>query len=312
MEPYREKISPFDVRYPIRLFRRSSMDEYVHIHPHWHEEYEILLILKGKGTQQIGPHLLSFGEGDLLPIPCGAVHSTYTDREVENEILVITFPWDFPAPGMLHGPELLTLNRFRDGARMPAVIHGSEDPTGILSDLLLGMEREWLGGVSGWELLIRARLLEWIVQADRRWCYRDERKTSSGDSSVRDAEDSAAAAMIAAETAQGQKDRTRDALRKVFELIDDRYGQILRASEAARSACLSVSQLERLFKAHTGRGFVQYLTRYRIAKVCERLHEDKSLTEIALSCGFGSLSTFSRAFHKARGMSPSDLRRLID
>jgi AraC-like DNA-binding protein len=303
-EPFREQIQNDNIRYPLRIFRRSSMEEYVFVHPHWHDEFEILLVLKGSGSQQIGPHVFPFAQGDILPIPCGAVHSTYTDQDQDNEMLVFTFPWDFPAPGLLSGPELRHLNRFRDGVGMPVVIHETEPDGTLLADLLLRMEREKRDALPGWELMIRARLLEWAMTVmrlgGRRIRWENETGLVKGsDPDMRAFQDEDEVRSTVA----------HDMLRKVFDWIDREYAGPLRVKEAARTACLSVSQLERLFRAHTGRGFLQYLNRYRILKACERIPTGESLTQIALGCGFGSLSSFSRAFRRVRGMAPSALRR---
>lgn len=305
-QPFREQIQNDNARYPLRVFRRSSMEEYVFVHPHWHDEFEILLVLKGSGTQQIGPHVFPFTQGDILPIPCGAVHSTYTDRDQENEMLVFTFPWDFPAPGLLNGPELRHMNRFRDGDGIPVVIHGTDKDGTLLADLLLQMEREKQGALSGWELMVRAKLLEWAMNV-----MRLGRNGACWACGVRPVQDMGLDSDLPA-FQDGLADGSamiHDTLRTVFDWIDREYANPLRVKEAARTACLSVSQLERLFRAHTGRGFLQYLNRYRILKACERIPTGESLTQIALGCGFGSLSSFSRTFRRVKGMAPSALRK---
>jgi len=310
MEPFREKVVPTESRYPLRLFTRSSMNEYIHVHPHWHDEYEILLIHRGCGIQQIGPLVFPFTEGDILPIPSGAVHSTYTDTNCGNEILVLTFPRDFPGSGLLHFPEQRTLDRFYEGITAPPVIHPSDDPENHLHRLLTDMEAEWQGKSPARELLIRARLLEWIAALERlstagechpstngradagRTPQTTERGFPNSDPEFRHREDA----------------RIKETLRRTFDRIDAEYDSSFRVADAAREACLSVSQFERLFKAHTGQTFLQYLNRYRVHKACERLDTGDTLTEIAFSCGFGSLATFTRVFRQIKGMPPSRVR----
>ncbi len=313
-EAFREQIHNDNIRYPLRIFRRSSMEEYVFVHPHWHDEFEILMVLKGSGTQQIGPHVFPFAEGDILPISCGAVHSTYTDRDQENELLVVTFPWDFPAPGLLNGPELRHMNRFRDGEGIPAVIHETDRYGSSLTALLLEMEREKQAALPGWELMARAKLLEWAMTLMRLGMNRNlqesgKRMDPDGKQRQINAQGMELGRYALTNENTGQSAMVHDTLRKVFDWIDREYAQPLRVKEASRIACLSVSQLERLFRTHTGRGFLQYLNRYRILKACERISTGESLTQIALGCGFGSLSSFSRAFRRVKGMAPSALRR---
>ena len=299
MEPFHETIRHADARYPLRVFTRSSVQEHVYAHPHWHAEYEILLIRKGSGTQQTGAHISSFGAGDILPIPCNAVHATYTDEWRDNEILVITFPWDFPWPGLSTGVEHQLLRRFQAGGGMPAVIHPQDDPDGILRGLLEDVAAEWAGAVPGRELLVRARMLELVVRMARVW--QGGGTDPAGGRSL-DGE-AASPAGIAREA------RIRTMLQVVFDRIDRDFSKPLRVADAAKTASLSVSQLERLFRTHTGQTFSQYLNRYRVVRAMGLFDTDATMTEIALSCGFETLSSFSRAFRRIKGVAPSVLRR---
>ena len=53
----------------------------------------------------------------------------------------------------------------------------------------------------------------------------------------------------------------------------------------------------------------EYLTGFRIRQACNLLeHSDLSITAIANSVGFENNLYFSKAFHKAKGMSPKNYR----
>ena len=65
-----------------------------------------------------------------------------------------------------------------------------------------------------------------------------------------------------------------------------------------------------LFFELTGDSFTQYLKNYRLDTAAERVrNESAKISEIAVECGFGNLSYFSRSFCKRFGMSPSEYRR---
>ena len=81
---------------------------------------------------------------------------------------------------------------------------------------------------------------------------------------------------------------------------------LLRLADAVH---LSPSYLSAVFSAQVGCAFVPYLTRLRIEKAQQRLiATDDSVTEIALDCGFGSFSSFSRAFRRFTGRSAGEFR----
>lgn len=79
--------------------------------------------------------------------------------------------------------------------------------------------------------------------------------------------------------------------------------------EVAAQLNMSESWLRSRFRKTFGLGLGEYLRNLRlqesVAMIC---HSQASLTEIALSCGFGSSSAFSRAFRNWAGMGPRAFR----
>ena len=99
-------------------------------------------------------------------------------------------------------------------------------------------------------------------------------------------------------------------LSSVFQLVGERYREEgLSVKQAAENASLSVSHFCRLFKRTTGMGFHEYLLRYRLSRAEQLFSSGLALSEIAFSCGFGSLSAFTRAFKKWRGRPPGRARK---
>jgi AraC-like DNA-binding protein len=83
----------------------------------------------------------------------------------------------------------------------------------------------------------------------------------------------------------------------------------LDAAGVARAAGVSERQLQLLFE-RDGKTFTAYLTRRRLEEVRAALARPgvRSVTELAIICGFGSVPTFYRAFRRAYGAPPGDLR----
>jgi transcriptional regulator GlxA family with amidase domain len=62
-----------------------------------------------------------------------------------------------------------------------------------------------------------------------------------------------------------------------------------------------------LFKQHTGETPMNYIIRLRIDKAKQMLlRQQASTTQVALECGFTSLSHFSNVFKKLTGKSPRE------
>ena len=85
--------------------------------------------------------------------------------------------------------------------------------------------------------------------------------------------------------------------------------QITLDDVCSRLSC-SRSQISHTFKKHTGKSFRQYLNEVRIEDAKTLLRYSKlSVTEIALSVGFGDSTYFSNLFTKYTAQSPAAYRR---
>lgn len=88
--------------------------------------------------------------------------------------------------------------------------------------------------------------------------------------------------------------------------IDDRLLQIRDLKEVSDAFGYSQSYLSRLFSRETGESLHKYYTKKKWQKVTELLTEgDYSITEIAEIMLYESIHSFSRAFRKEFGVSPS-------
>ena len=77
----------------------------------------------------------------------------------------------------------------------------------------------------------------------------------------------------------------------------------------ATDVCLSRSQLNRRIKAITGVTTQQYVNRIRLEQARELLADPLlQVSEVAYKCGFDDVASFSRAFRRTFGMSPSQHR----
>lgn len=94
---------------------------------------------------------------------------------------------------------------------------------------------------------------------------------------------------------------------KTLEHIHIHLGRKLSVAELAGVAHMSVSYFTRVFKQETGETPLAYLKRVRMDRVKKLLMAGgKSITEIALECGFGSSAYLSASFGRMYGMTPTD------
>lgn len=102
---------------------------------------------------------------------------------------------------------------------------------------------------------------------------------------------------------------TDDRLLKVIVQIESALEEPLSRRDLAAMAGLSVRQLERLFVMHLGQTIGQVYLGIRFDQAGVLLTRTSlPITAIALACGFRSSSSFSRAFARRTGASPSHYR----
>ncbi|MGF6566606.1 helix-turn-helix domain-containing protein [Kosakonia cowanii] len=99
------------------------------------------------------------------------------------------------------------------------------------------------------------------------------------------------------------------ALRNVLEYIEAHLGEPLLLCDLAAQVSLSEYHFARMFRQSMGVAPHQFVMQRRMARAkALLLSSNRSLTDIALACGFNSASHFSNRFKAAKGITPSQLR----
>lgn len=97
---------------------------------------------------------------------------------------------------------------------------------------------------------------------------------------------------------------------RVIDYLRGNLDRQVKLAELANVACFSEFHFHRIFTAVAGETLNNFTTRLRLEKAARLLrYSEKSLTDIALDCGFSSSATFSRAFRGGYDTSPSQFRK---
>ena len=97
---------------------------------------------------------------------------------------------------------------------------------------------------------------------------------------------------------------------RAVDLIHSRFQDDLSLDDLARAAAMSRFHFLRCFKAHVGTTPYAYLLQVRLRTATTWLRSSsRSITDIALACGFTSPGRFSEAFRRQYHCSPSAYRR---
>ena len=120
----------------------------------------------------------------------------------------------------------------------------------------------------------------------------------------------AAAAAGPIETAHFEG-KARDArVRKALAALGGSLGETVSMTAVAARAGLSVRNMNRLFLEELGLTPRQVLIQMRMGRARELLLDGAPVTQVALDCGYRSLSRFITTFRQLTGQVPSEFRRL--
>ena len=256
-------------------------DEYEDYPAHWHTNPEIIMPTENIYTVEC----YTLREGDIVLICPGCIHTLYAPEKGRR----IIFQADInPLRFMKEIETLVTIIS-------PLIVITPEDFPSIydkVKSLLLEIKNEYLSSSTSFsEVSIYSKTLEIITLIGR------------------------------SRAAAGMETPSPDAPRKQEEYIEKfieicNYISAHCSDELNLEAVASMSgfskfYFSRLFKQFTNVSFYKYVNQKRIEKAAEMLAEPNiSITNVALSCGFESLSSFIRMFKIVKGCTPTEFRNM--
>jgi AraC family transcriptional regulator len=102
----------------------------------------------------------------------------------------------------------------------------------------------------------------------------------------------------------------KERIARVVSYIRDNYHKTITLGELADIAHFSLYHFSRLFTSFQGMPPMKYVNKVRLEKAAALLiNNDLSISEIAFSCGFESLSSFNTQFKKHYCDTPSGIRK---
>lgn len=272
---------------PVSVYMTDFSDQnYRAVRWHWHEDFQICLVIKGRIRFQSAGRSYLVDSGNGFFINSRSAHFV-EPVEPDSAYFCIDFLPALIAPESNDALYQAVLSPFFSGDLPPAFLFDTNHPAGVhlagtvrrIVDISEG-ERQ-----NGWELLIHGEILSaWpdILRLAR--------------------------LSVMPDTPQSSVSSER--LTKVMELIHARFSEKLTLNDIASSINLCPEECERFFKRMTGMTIFQYLLEYRITKSREFL-ADPSLTiaEVAQNTGFSSQSYFTSCFKKFVGCTPNKYRK---
>lgn len=248
---------------------------------HWHDELEIICVTEGTLRVQIPAEQYVLNAGDCLAINADILHSAGAEPSCVLDSLVFSplliagsgdtvFARKYLAPlTACRAFRACRFDRERDSREIESFFSA-----------FAAMEQE----PAGFEFLVR----EGLAGICRSLYLRYLPHLESGGSAH-------------------SEDDSR--IRRMLDFIGSHFAEELTVEQIAAAAGVGSRECLRCFQRTIQLAPGQYVQRYRMMRGAELLTETgKSISEIALDCGFDSPSYFSGMFRRSFGMTPREYR----
>lgn len=263
--------------YPDRFF----------VEQHWHDYVEILLIRKGDYLIEINleEHLLPAGtlcilnSGELHQIRGLSQDAVHDALLFDPQILNFSYEdaWEEEAVAPFLRRELM----------IPNLLQPSLEGYPELLFLSKEMVRQALSQKDGWYLQCKLLLINWFALLCSRGFLLPAREKLSG-----------------ADTRKISRYKT------LISYMEQHYQEPLSLEELSELIGCSGQYLCRFFREIAGVSPIRYLIALRTERACSQLLcTGRSVTDIALDCGFDNISYFIRKFREQKGCTPGQYRK---
>ena len=258
---------------PFRLFHLAD-NRHEEVPYHYHAFHKIILLLAGRADYAIEGERYSLSPGDYVLVGRGSIHRPIVARGdfYERAILYIS-------------PEYLQKLSCPDGDLENCFLRSQEgfhyvyhaDAGDRVRQLFALLEQSQREGGFGASLLCQALFVQLMVEVNRISLSGNTVSAASGDSKI-----------VA-----------------LLQYLNAHLTEGLTIDELAARFYISKYHMMRRFRDETGYTIHGYVTEKRLLLAQQLLEQGLPMGETALRCGYQEYSTFSRAYKKQFGRSPS-------
>ncbi len=250
---------------------------------HYHEEYELHLIVETRGKVFVGDYIGRFEPGHLVLTGPRLPHNWIST--------------DIPAKGV---------------AVRDRVLQFSDAPLRQASEILPELQEAL-------PLLERAKHgIEFMGMSERAHAHFSRIQASAGLqrfgaflellSELAEHQDYRLLSNVQLQSFDD--DASLQRLSEVIDYINANYANHFTLADIAERIAMTESRFSRYFRRATGNTFTDFVNRMRINRACQLLMEtDQYVSTIGYGVGFNNIANFNRRFMELKGMTPSDFRK---
>ena len=249
---------------------------------HYHEEYELNLILHASGAKRIvGDSIETIDDVELVLVGPNLYHAWFTHKCQSEQIteLTIQFHKDLFEDRLLRRNQLSFIKTMFDKAQRGILF--SHDTIERLLPRLLTLEQK-----NGFDSVLEL------------FSILHDLSTSRNMRTLSDA---------TSDNAQLNYNSRR--IEKVFEYMNANYSRPITLSEVSKVANMPEASFSRFIRKRIGSTFIDSLNEIRLGHATRMLIDTThNVAEVAYKCGFNNISNFNRTFKKRKGCTPKEFR----
>lgn len=256
---------------------------------HFHNEFQISFIVKGKGTRFVGDHVEPFDEGELVLTGPNLPHLWRSDEayfkktsKLTTRGLVVYFDNDLLSTSLLRKEEFYAINKLVKNSARGMEFHGRTRKK--IRKLLLEIPQ-----VKGFQRILKLLEIIHILSESKDYNL----LSSPGYTNLFKGDDAAK-------------------MRMVYDYVMSNFRTKIALEEIASLLNMTTTSFCRYFKPRANKTFIRFVNDIRIGHSRKLLLEDNlNISQISYECGYNTLSNFNRQFKASTKMCPQEYRSLF-
>lgn len=249
---------------------------------HYHEEYELNLIVNAKGAKRIvGDHIDLIDDLELVLIGPNQYHAWFTHQCESEEITEVTiqFNKDLFSDNLLKKNQLSFIRNMFERSQRGILF--SKSTIQRLKPRIIGLSQK-----TGFDSVLEL------------FSILHDLSTSRNMQILSDA------------TFDNEKSHYNSRrIEKAFEYMNANFNREISLADVAKIANMPEASFSRFIKKRTGITFIDSLNEIRLGHASRMLIDTtQTIAEVAYKCGFNNISHFNRIFKKKKICTPKEFR----
>ena len=264
----------------LRLLHEKLSPEKFSWQYHYHPEYELVYVVEGNGTRQVGNHISNYEDGDLVLMGPDLPHSGFgLNSRGMIEQVVVQFKKEVFGPTLLQRPEMKLIQALLDKSRF-GISFGRTAIQKVTKKLLHLLQLEPFERF--FELI---NILQVLAVSDE-YILLNSHVTLP--TTIR---------------------KLHIRLQNIFNYVEQNFQEEINIKTVADIAHLTVPAFCNYFKKIMNITFTDFINQYRIEQACILLQQDKSVGEVCFECGFNNVPYFNKVFKNILKKTPSEFKK---